>query len=396
MQPRNVIIYRRDLLPYSETFIREQSEALRGFEPFYAGFKEVGETRLPTEKLRLLSDGSALGRLRLANYRLTQWDPGWIARLRSLRPALIHAHFEWGGKDALPLARALKVPLLVTCHGKDVTERAEDKSGWLGRRFHVRRRLSLQREGTMFLAVSEFIRQQMLARGYPAEQTRVHYIGVDTAKFAPPPDSARREPLIVFVGRLIEKKGCEYLIRAMEVAAPSLPDAELVVIGDGPLWPSLEAMAKEKLRRYRFLGVQSPEQIRDWLGRARLFSVPSVEATSGDSEGFGIVFLEAQSMGVPVVSFRHGGIPEAVAHGVTGLLSDERDWRGLAADLAELFNDEARWQRMSLAARTRTVEEFDLLRQTRALENIYEETLAIAPFPAAERTRVAGASKEFA
>ncbi len=242
----------------------------------------------------------------------------------------------------------------------------------------------MQAEGTLFLAVSEFIRWQMLARGYPPERTRVHYIGVDTVKFSPPPDEARREPLVVFVGRLVEKKGCEYLIRAMAEAAPALGETELVVIGDGPLRASLETLAKEKLRRYRFLGVQSPEQIRDWLGRARLFSMPSVEANSGDSEGFGIVFLEAQSMGVPVVSFRHGGIPEAVADGVTGLLSDERDWRGLAANLAELCKDDARWSIMSRAARQRTVEQFDLARQTQALEAIYNETVARAAVPVSE------------
>ena len=157
-----------------------------------------------------------------------------------------------------------------------------------------------------------------------------------------------------------------------------LGDTELIIIGDGPLRPSLEALAKDKLRRYRFLGRQSPEQIRDWLRRARLFSVPSVEAGSGDSEGFGIVFIEAQSMGVPVVSFRHGGIPEAVAHGVTGLLSDERDWRGLAANLAALCQDEARWQQMSTAARVRVVEKFDLVRQTQTLERLYEETISHA------------------
>ena len=133
--------------------------------------------------------------------------------------------------------------------------------------------------------------------------------------------------------------------------------------------------------------MQSPEQIRDWLGRARLFSMPSVEADSGDSEGFGIVFLEAQSMGVPVVSFRHGGIPEAVADGVTGLLSDERDWRGLAANLTALHKDEARWQRMSTAARQRTVEQFDLSRQTRVLETFYEEVVAHSEAASSERVR---------
>lgn len=374
MKPRPLIIYRRDLLPYSETFIRAQGEALRGFVPFYAGFRQVHETALPAERLRLLTHGSGrIDTLRKANYRLTQWDPLWTASLRRVRPCLMHAHFEWGGQDALPLARALGVPLMVTCHGKDVTENVLDRAGWLGRRLHGRRRPRLLAEGRLFLAVSEFIRQQMLARGYPPERTRIHYIGVDTEKFAPPPEPVAREPLVVFVGRLVEKKGCEFLIRAMADAAPELGGAELVVIGDGPLRAPLEALAKEKLARYCFLGVQTPEQIRGWLARARLFSMPSVQAGSGDSEGFGIVFLEAQSMGVPVVSFRHGGIPEAVEHGTTGLLADERDWRGLAAHLAELFRDEARWQQMSRTARERTVRDFDLARQTRALETIYEE-----------------------
>ena len=373
MDSRHVIVYRRDLLPYSETFIREQSEALDHFVPFYAGFRQVGETVLPAERMRLLSDGSSVGKLRVANFRLTQWDPLWLRSLHRLRPAVLHAHFEWGGKDALPLARALRVPLLVTCHGKDVTERLEENSGWLGRRLHGSRRRRLQTEGQLFLAVSDFIHRQMMTRGYPPARTVRHYIGVDTTKFAPPCGPAPRESLVVFVGRLVEKKGCEYLIRAMAEAAPALGDAELVVIGDGPLRPSLEALAKQVLRRCRFLGVQSPVQIRDWLARARVFSVPSVEAKSGDSEGLGIVFLEAQSMGVPVVSFRHGGIPEAVAHGVTGLLSEERDWRGLAASLVELFKDEARWQHMAREARQWTVQNFDLSRQTHMLESFYEQ-----------------------
>ena len=161
MNPRNLIIYRRDLLPYSETFIREQGEALRNFVPYHADFRQVEETRLPGERLRLLSQGSVLGKLRLANYRLTPWDPLRGRRLREVRPALLHAHFERGGKDALPPARARRVPRLVTCHGQDVTERTGDSSGWPGRRLHRHRRERLQTEGRLFLAVSEFIRGQI-------------------------------------------------------------------------------------------------------------------------------------------------------------------------------------------------------------------------------------------
>ena len=193
MNRRNVILYRRDLLPYSETFIREQGEALRNFLPYYAGFRQVDETHLPGDRLRLLSDGAALGRLRLANYRLTQWDPLWVERLRRLQPALLHAHFEWGGKDALPLARALRVPLVVTCHGKDVTERAEESSGWLGRRLHRRRRRNLQGEGRLFLAVSDFIRRQMLARGLPAPSGRPCITSGSTRRSSRPRPSRPRE-----------------------------------------------------------------------------------------------------------------------------------------------------------------------------------------------------------
>ncbi|HET7505344.1 MAG TPA: glycosyltransferase, partial [Kofleriaceae bacterium] len=104
----------------------------------------------------------------------------------------------------------------------------------------------------------------------------------------------------------------------------------------------------------------------------------SITAASGDAEGFGIVFAEAQAMGVPVVSFASGGIPEAVAHGETGLLSPEKDWRGLARDIAQLLGDDAMSRRMSEAARRRVVERFNLRTQTRKLEAIYRELL-VAP-----------------
>jgi len=102
---------------------------------------------------------------------------------------------------------------------------------------------------------------------------------------------------------------------------------------------------------------------------------PSIRAPNGDSEGLGIVNLEAQASGIPVVGTLHGGIPEAVEHGITGLLSPERDPEALAENILTLLSDMALRTKMGLAARERMVRLFDLSQQSALLEKIYLEIL---------------------
>lgn len=179
--------------------------------------------------------------------------------------------------------------------------------------------------------------------------------------------------MVLFVGRLVEKKGCEYLIQAMSRVQRLRPEVELVIIGNGPQRLELEQLAQQHLSHFRFLGIQSPEQVRFWLNQATVFSVPSVTARSGDAEGFGLVFAEAQAMGVPVVSFASGGVPEAVAADQTGFLVPERDVQGLASSILRLFAEPELWQRFSQAAQQRVRTQFNLHDQTRILEQIYLE-----------------------
>jgi colanic acid/amylovoran biosynthesis glycosyltransferase len=112
------------------------------------------------------------------------------------------------------------------------------------------------------------------------------------------------------------------------------------------------------------------------MARAAVFCVPSVVAASGDAEGFGMVFIEAQAMGLPVVSTRSGGIPEAVENRETGLLVKERDPRALAEAILALIESDELWQRFSVAGRKRVVEHFNLARQTERLEDVFEQLLA--------------------
>ena len=199
----------------------------------------------------------------------------------------------------------------------------------------------LERGATLLIAVSNFIRGEMIRQGFGGDKILVHYVGVDTESFCPNP-SVRREPIVLFAGRLAEKKGCQYLIRAMARVQSQSPHTELVVIGDGHLRPELERLAAQSLRRYRFLGFQPPELVKNWMNRARVFGAPSVRTRTGDAEGHPNAFAEAQAMGLPVVSFASDGVMEAVAHGETGLrparAGDHDALKGLQALFITFFD----------------------------------------------------------
>jgi glycosyltransferase involved in cell wall biosynthesis len=149
----------------------------------------------------------------------------------------------------------------------------------------------------------------------------------------------------------------------------------LVVIGDGVLRPELEQFARKLNCNAEFLGVQPPPMVRSWMNRARIFCTPSVTARSGNVETFGIVFIEAQAMELPVVSTNSGGIPEAVEDGVTGLLAPERDHRTLASHLHMLLSDDILWQRFAQAGYERVCRNFNLRTQTAILEFKYEQVI---------------------
>jgi glycosyltransferase involved in cell wall biosynthesis len=375
MPEKTVLIFREKLLPISETFIVAQASALTGYRPVYAGLRRT-EPRLHIQPEILLSKSD--GWRAAAGARLFGKLPGhsrYMNELAKAAPALIHAHFAFDGTVALPILRRLNVPLIVTLHGGDVTATDETIAASMRGRQYLSRREELWEAASRFLCVSEAIRRRALAVGFPEDKLRIHYTGIDCEKFKPLEASERDAELVVFVGRLVEKKGCEYAIRAMSELRSEGRTARLVVIGDGPLRGSLEALAERLGIQCQFLGAQNAERVRDYVGRARALLNPSVIAQNGDSEGFGMVFAEAQAMGTPVASFRHGGIPEAVCDGKTGLLAPERDVLTLAAHLHRFLTDDAFWQSCSDRATSWVRERFDLHKQTPDLENIYEEVV---------------------
>ena len=289
----------------------------------------------------------------------------WLKAIGSYSPALIHAHFFNDGLDAVKIGKRLDLPVLTTVHGHDITkhENAALQS-------HANQQFFADVD--RIIAVSHFIAQQALARGCPEEKLVQHYIGIDLDKFTQPKDETD-DPSLLFVGRLVEKKGCTYLLQAMEQLKPHFPELRLTVIGEGELKSSLQQEATARKLNVDFAGSASAAEIRQQLARCWLFVAPSITAASGDAEGLGMVFLEAQALQTPVVSFRSGGLVEAVDEGGTALLSDEKDVAGLARNIADLLNNSSRRHAMGMAGRKRVEQHFDVRKQCAKLESIYAE-----------------------
>ncbi len=371
----NVIFFAGNLLPASETFIKAQGEQLKTYKPYYVGSRLIQGLSLPSEQTIVVNQGGRLGFVQESIYKMWGIAPHFYQKIQSLNPSLIHAHFGVCGALALPLKRILKVPMIVTFYGEDATMTDEfARTSSLSTRIFLQKRDTLKQEADLFIGVSDFIKQRLIAQGFPEEKIISHYYGVDLQKFQPDL-TLPRKPIVLYVGRFSEKKGCEYLIRAMAQIQAINDEIEFVLIGDGELKAEVENLTAKLLRRYQLLGFQPSSIVQQWMNQATVLVVPSVTASTGDSEGLPTVVVEAQAMGLPVVASNHAGIPQAVIHGETGFLTTEKDVDGLAKYILKLFQEPEIWQRFSQQGLEHVKNNFDHTKQAHILEEIYSSVL---------------------
>lgn len=374
-----VAIYRTEVLPLSETFVRDQALALRRWQPILVGERQINALPLSGLAVSTCHSGPATLAQRVASLawrRLDRPSPSMVALVRRAVPKLIHAHFGFDGVEAWPIAQRLGLPLLVTLHGSDITTTMEwFTSGRAGRRWaaYPSRLAGLAKERRVsFVAISENIRRAALDAGLPSERIFVERIGVNIGGFAPGGlPIAKRQPMILFLGRLVEKKGCSFLIESFKTLRREIPGCQLVVAGDGPLRADLEAQATG-LDGVRFAGSVSHDEVRALMQQARVFCLPSITAESGDAEGLPLVILEAQASGVPVVTSARGGAEEGIRDGETGLAFPERDVAAMTQYLSDVLTDDVLATRMSEAAPGFIAAEHDLLKCTARLERVYD------------------------
>jgi glycosyltransferase involved in cell wall biosynthesis len=304
---------------------------------------------------------------------------GWFKAMRvaqKRRATMLHGHWVVPG-GVMSAAAAPQLPLVVSLHGSDVFVAERVAPARIGAR------LVFHRAGAVTACSADLARRAM-ALGAPEDRTEVIPYGVDTNRFRPDPASrgARRAeiglpedaPLIVTAGRLVRKKGFEYLIDAMA----QLPGATLAIAGSGDLAAELAARARERAvaDRVRLLGNLTHDAVGSWLAAADVAVIPSVRDDSGNVDGLPNTVLEALAAGTAVVSTPAGGISAVMTHGETGLIVPERDAASLARAIAALLRDRERAASLGRAARKAADERFGWGAAAARFETAYDRALA--------------------
>jgi glycosyltransferase involved in cell wall biosynthesis len=371
MQPTPLALFVGSWLPLSETFIYDQLQQQRRFEAhvFARGLSATCR-HFPYDHVVALRPLERLG------YCQFGVAPSVARELDCRRIELIHAHFGLNGVMALPFARRLSVPLVVTFHGHDVGGLLP-QNRWRMRYFRYQRQArALFDTARLLVCSSAELAERLLEFGAPEKKIHVHQLGVDVSEFRPEPTPAP-EPRIVLVGRLVPKKGFGDAVRAFARVAPRFSEAKLDIIGDGPLRQKLrDAVAELGLcERVAFLGARTRSDVRACLARAAFLAAPSYTPPDGDRESGLLVLKEAAASGLPTIGTRHGGIPEIIDHGVTGLLVAERSVAELSEAFACLLSDAALRRRLGRAARRKAEREYDTVRQNARLETLLASVL---------------------
>ncbi|MCX7766306.1 MAG: glycosyltransferase [Candidatus Sumerlaeia bacterium] len=358
----------------SQTFIYHYIANLQRFQPICLTWMIANLEQFPLQE----TDIYLLGRKKLT--------PGWlyygiirylIGRdllmekiLKEREVKLIHAHFGPAGVYAIQSKRALKIPLITSFYGYDISVYSRLKK--LSKQYRI-----LFEVGERFLVEGNYMRSRLIELGCPSEKIEIQRIAIPVEQICFRRRSPKRtgEKIVLsFCGRFVEKKGIIYALKALKIVRNKYPNFEFRVIGDGPLKPEIENYIKEhKMTEcVRLLGFLNYRNYLQELQQTDIYLQPSVTSADGDSEGGApTTILEAQAAGIPVVSTFHADIPNVVVPGKSALLAEERNCEELATHIIFLLENQELWEEMGETGR-RFVENYhNIKNEILALEDKY-------------------------
>ena len=368
---------------YCATFLKpemlhiyRQITALKRVSPVVIARKRENAARFPFDKIDVVAKPALhfLRRFWFRQVRDKPWQisPGELRALTNVlerrNAQLLHIYFGQIAVHLLPLIRAWEKPSIVSFHGADVIVDM-NKPAY---REATRQMLAAVK---FVLVRSESLRRAVVDLGCDARKIEVQHTGIPLDEFPfrernIPPNGEWR---FVQAGRLIEKKGLPVTLRAFASFLKRYPNATLTIAGEGPLLGQLQDSARElKIdNRVSFAGFVSQEQLRELYYASHIFLHPSETGPDGNQEGIPNSMLEAMASGLPVFATQHGGIPEAIENGLSGLLVPEHNHDELGRALLDAVQDPGFLSRIARAGADVVRKNFDLGAQARRLDDIY-------------------------
>lgn len=231
------------------------------------------------------------------------------------------------------------------------------------------------------MPISNHWKKNLIELGCSPSKIIVHHMGVNTSlfKFAPRKNNNLNSINILSVGRLVEKKGTEFGVRAVAQIVQKYPRLAIKysIIGDGVLRKNLETLIGKLgiSDSVKLLGSKTQHEVEDIMMRSHIFLLPSVTAQSGDQEGIPVTLMEAMATGLPVISSWHSGIPELVQDGQSGFLVPERDVDSLVDRLEYLVKHPDIWPKMGQAGRKFVEKNYNINTLNNKLVDIYQKLL---------------------
>ena len=357
-------------LPYSETFIYEQIQKGARYAPVV-----LARGQVPTRELFPYKDVIPLSSMAAMKYFLFRRSADFDRAVEEYGLRFIHAHFGTNGALVAPIAFRHKIPLAVSYHGVDV-------GVLMGKRipanywFYKRIYRDPFDKASLLLPASEELANCLVDLGAPADKIKVHRLGVNLDRFRSVPrgDGPAR---FIMIGRLVEKKGFDYGIRAFAKVAGSVSGVSLTIVGEGVCKSRLQSLVAELHveSSVHFAGKVPSDKMPAYLEQFDVLVAPCVVAKNNDRDSGLIVLKEAGATGMASIGTYCGGLPEIIDHGNTGLLVDQRNVDQLADAMMALAENSSLRREYGLAARAKMEREYDSVIQNQKLEALFDSLI---------------------
>ena len=366
-------------LGLSETFIYEYLIELNRYKPIVVTDNLQNLNLFPFKNILSNSDIKLYSFWWLFNHILYRVQPKdffenkafFESKLKKNKARLIHAHFGHQGIKMLPVKHKLKIPLVTTFYGYDLSELPKIEK-W---------KAAYQKlfdQGDLFLVEGPFMKKKLEQLGCPSEKIKIQKIGIRLSKHTFKTrsiDLSKDKIILLFCGRFTEKKGLIPALLAFEKVVYKFPNIEFRIIGDGEQRDNINKIIYDiKLAdKITMLGYQTHPVVLSEMQKAHILIQPSQTAENGDSEGGApTVLLEAQASGLPIITTNHADIPNIISKSHQNYMAPERNVEKIAQNLSQLIINNKFWEEIGIAGRKFVEEHHNIINLVQQLENRYD------------------------